>query len=116
MSFGQWGEEQACTYLKQHGFRIVERNFRCRTGELDIVAKKDETLCFVEVKSRRSVMLGWPGEAVTTEKQRRMRSAAAFYMRRKPVWREGIANLRMDVIEVLRCGERTYIRHTENAF
>jgi len=116
MDFGQWGEEQACAYLKGQGFRIVERNFRCRTGELDIVAKEDETLCVVEVKSRKNALSGWPGEAVTVQKQRRMRSAAAFYMHRNPTVVRGIANLRMDVVEVLRCGHRTYIRHIEDAF
>lgn len=116
MNLGQWGEEQACAYLEEQGFQIVKRNFRCRTGELDIVAKKDETLCFVEVKSRKNTLSGWPGEAVTTQKQRRIRSAAAFYLYQNPTETEDVLHLRMDVVEVLRCGRRTYIRHIKDAF
>ena len=116
MTFGQWGEGQACRFLKRKGYRIVERNFRCRGGELDIVAEKGDTLCFVEVKSRRSTLLGRPAEAVTTQKQRRMRSAAAFYLQKNAGRVSSELQLRMDVVEVLRLGETTYIQHIENAF
>ncbi len=114
MNLGQWGEEQACRYLKGKGYRILERNFRCRTGELDIVAEKNAVLCFVEVKSRCGTAQGWPAEAITRQKRRRITWAASFYLQMHG--RKGCSELRMDVIEVLKYQTKTYIRHIENAF
>lgn len=114
MEFGAWGEEVACRYLQKQGYAILERNFRCRTGELDIVARMGETLCFVEVKSRKGLGTGYPAEAVTEQKQRHLRSAAEFYLHTHRL--RGIDELRMDVIEVLKIQEKTYLRHIPSAF
>ena len=114
MDFGSWGETVACRHLERKGYEILERNFRCRTGELDIVAKIGTTLCFVEVKSRKGLLTGFPSEAVTAEKQQHLRSAAMFYLYTHP--RDGIELLRMDVIEILKGKEKTYLRHIEDAF
>ena len=62
--FGRRGEEAACAYLLRHGYSIVERNYRCRRGEIDIIAAKDGGAVFVEVKTRRSLKFGTPGMAV----------------------------------------------------
>ncbi|MBQ8590070.1 MAG: YraN family protein [Firmicutes bacterium] len=114
MNFGQWGEELACNYLRRNGYEILERNFRCRTGELDIIAVKGSVLCFVEVKSRRGTLHGWPSEAVTPQKQKHLKGAALYYLHSHPG--DQIRDLRMDVIEVLRVDRRNYIRHIKNAF
>ena len=63
--FGRRGEDAACAYLLRHGYSIIERNYRCRRGEIDIIAAKDGGAVFVEVKTRRSLKFGTPGMAVT---------------------------------------------------
>lgn len=77
---GKIGEEFAANLLELQGYRILERNFRCRMGEIDLIAEKDGEISFVEVKTRRSARFGRPAEAVSPEKQRRMRKAAEFYL------------------------------------
>jgi len=114
MDFGSWGEEVACRHLKAKGYEILERNFRCRRGELDIVAKIGTTLCFVEVKSRKGMSTGFPSEAVTMEKQQHLRSAAMLYLHTHSC--QGVEQLRMDVIEILQLQGKTWLRHIENAF
>ena len=61
--FGRRGEDAACAYLLRHGYSIVERNYRCRRGEIDIIAAKDGGAVFVEVETRRSLKFGTPGMA-----------------------------------------------------
>ena len=64
-SLGQQGEQIAVQYLKAHGYKILERNYRCRVGEVDIIAEDQGDLVFVEVKARSSKVFGNPAEAVT---------------------------------------------------
>lgn len=73
-------EERACLLLKEKGLRIVERNFRVRQGEIDIIAKEQETLVFVEVKYRKDGSRGLPEEAVDFRKQRQICRVALFYL------------------------------------
>lgn len=77
---GQQGEEVAVSYLKAHGYKILERNFRCRSGEVDIIAEEKGDLVFVEVKSRSSKQYGNPAEAVTARKQVQISKAALHYL------------------------------------
>ncbi|MGI6129848.1 MAG: YraN family protein [bacterium] len=79
---GQLGEDFAVTYLKRLGYRILERNFRCRLGEIDIIAKKGKELVFVEVKTRSSCRFGHPQDAVTPAKQAKLRTVASFFLKR----------------------------------
>lgn len=72
-------ERQAGNYLEEQGYRILEYNFRCRSGEIDIIARDGEYLVFVEVKYRRSVKSGSPLEAVDYKKQRIISRAASYY-------------------------------------
>ena len=65
---GCWGEEQATQYLQQNGYEIIARNVRTPYGEIDVVARKDERMVFVEVKTRSTASFGFPEEAVTEEK------------------------------------------------
>jgi putative endonuclease len=77
---GRTGERLAAERLEECGYRILERNFRCRYGEIDIVAEEDQELVFVEVKTRRGDRYGLPEEAVTARKQRTIMQVAAYYL------------------------------------
>jgi putative endonuclease len=95
---GRTGEDVAVCYLETRGWRVVERNFRRREGEIDIVATRRGVLAFVEVKTRRSRAFGSPSEAVTRRKQARIRSLArAFLAERRPRARV----VRFDVVDIL---------------
>lgn len=81
-------EELACNYLKSLGYRILERNFRIRGGEIDIVARDKEELVFVEVKARWSHEYGRPGESITPWKIKALLKTAKFYLL-KAKWNNG---------------------------
>ena len=96
---GKWGENLACQYLQENNYKIVERNFLCRQGEIDIVAKdltKDE-LVFIEVKTRSNFKYGNPADAVDKQKQRHMVQAIRYYLYKNQIQDVPI---RVDVIEV----------------
>ena len=75
-------EQRVAAWMKQHGYYIVEHNFNCHFGEIDLITKKDGYLIFVEVKYRSNLAYGEPCEAVDYRKQKRISNAAAFYLRR----------------------------------
>ena len=77
---GDWGEALVEKYLSEHGCRIVEREWRCRFGEIDLIAWDKSVLCFVEVKTRTNTQMGLPREYVTAGKQARIRKTALFYL------------------------------------
>ena len=79
-AFGQAGEERAARWYRSHGYTIVDRNWRCREGELDLVVARGRTLVFVEVKTRRTDRFGTPAEAITWRKQQRLRTLARRYL------------------------------------
>lgn len=99
IAIGRMGEEAAAKFLKKNGYRIITQNFRCRWGELDIIAKDGDVLVFVEVKTRGNDAFGRPGESVNARKQQRMITASSIYMSEN-----GIAvddtSVRFDVVEV----------------
>ena len=76
---GNRGEDIACDYLKNHGFKIIERNFRLKGGEIDIVATRDNILVFIEVKTRTSSRFGTGFEAITSWKLKALTKSAQFY-------------------------------------
>ena len=80
---GKLGEEMAAAHLTEKGYRILERNYRCPLGEVDLVARDGETLVFVEVKSRSSLAYGYPQEGVTASKKRKLEQLAVYYMGEK---------------------------------
>ena len=88
---GILGERIAADYIKQHGYRVRETNFRCREGEIDIVAEKDDFLVFVEVRTRRSTSFVTPEESVTPSKIERLITLGQTYIERHqdlpPCWR-----------------------------
>jgi putative endonuclease len=94
---GKWGEELAAGYLQQQGYQILFRNFYSKYGELDIVAKRNNLLVFVEVKTRTQNSFGTPGEAVDERKRRHMNYAANFFIQRFGFHH---FDLRFDVIEI----------------
>lgn len=77
---GRWGEERAAAYLRRRGYRILETNFRCRQGEIDIIASRGAYLAFVEVKLRRDAAFAQAREFVTEAKQRRIYAAAEMWL------------------------------------
>lgn len=94
---GDRGEEAAEGFLRRRGYVIVERNFRCPLGEIDLIALERGTIVFVEVKTRRTHGFGSPAEAVDRRKQQRLRRAAEVYLNRK---RLHDRHARFDVVEV----------------
>ena len=77
---GAKGEEEAVNYLKSRGYRIVERNYRIRFGEIDIIAEQGDDLVFIEVKTRSGTLFGSPFESVTKQKQKQLSKVALEYI------------------------------------
>lgn len=77
---GQKGEEIIAAYLRRDGTKIIERNFRCRYGEVDIVAERDKEYIFIEVRTRRSLQFGTPEESITNRKLSKLARTAEFYL------------------------------------
>lgn len=111
---GDEAEERACRHLDWSGFTIMERNFRTKGGEIDIVARKGDVLVFVEVRSREIPDFGTPEESVTPAKRRRIVGAARQYLSNVPPssWREA----RFDVIAIEGNGDAAVLRHYPAAF
>ena len=95
---GSRGERIAAAYLTRAGLRVLDRNWRCRDGELDLVARDGDALVFCEVKTRRGTGFGHPAEAVTRIKQRRLRTLAQRWLAAHD---EHAHELRFDVVAVL---------------
>lgn len=113
-TLGSRGEELAASFLERNGFTIVERNFRCKGGEVDIVARDGNTIVFVEVKSRKSLAYGVPQEAVTPFKQRQISKAALTWLARH---HKIDSPARFDVIALLLDSSYSHrIEHIRNAF
>jgi putative endonuclease len=110
---GRRGERAAEKYLRRSGYRIVARNFRAAGAEIDLVAMDDETLVFVEVKTRRSRDAGAPEEAVDERKQAQIRRAAEMFATR---YRAEDVTMRFDIVAVDASGKRLKIEHLRNAF
>jgi putative endonuclease len=112
---GRFGEERAARYLRLHGYRIVETNYSCRLGEIDLIARKGRYLVFVEVKLRKSGDFAAAREFVTRGKQQRILSTASVYLAQN----ETELQPRFDVIEIYAPqGEKgkITINHIEDAF
>jgi putative endonuclease len=78
---GAWGEDRAAEFLSREGYRILERNYRCHLGEMDIIAREGSTVVFIEVKTRSSERFGPPQAAIGPQKQRRMTAIALCYLK-----------------------------------
>lgn len=94
---GRKGEQMAADALRERGYRIVEHNFRCRYGEIDLIAEEREDLVFVEVKTRRGNAFGLPEEAVTLTKRRKLAQVASYYL---DLHAESDRSWRIDVVAI----------------
>ncbi len=113
-SLGRRGENAACDFLTRRGYEILERNYFERSGEIDLIAKKGETIVFAEVKTRRSSRFGAPEEAAHFQKQRKIIRLAARYLSLKGLTENPVS---FDVLAVdWPPGREPEIRHYENAF
>jgi putative endonuclease len=113
---GRAGEDVAANHLQQLGYRLEERNWRCRTGEIDLIAEDGAVLVFVEVRARTNpTRFGTAVEAVTPRKCRQVRELATLYMKQR---KGPFQSIRFDVIAVtfLRDGTVAEIKHLPGAF
>lgn len=108
---GRRGEEAAAAYLRENGYTIVTRNFRAAGGEIDIIARVEDILCFVEVKTRASAAFGAPEEFVDRHKQAGMVRAAKIYAAR-PACRH--LRLRFDILALQTAGDGFTCRHLQD--
>ena len=109
---GNAAENAAAEWIKKNkGYIVLERNYSCAAGEIDIIAKDKDTTVFIEVKYRKNTKKGYPSEAVTETKQKRIIRTAMAY-----VSQNNTDNIRFDVAEIVEKDGRKYIRYIENAF
>lgn len=112
---GKIGEDIACKYLQKNKYIIIDRNFRCKQGEIDIIAcdEKSRELVFIEVKTRSNTKYGRPSEAVRKLKKNHIIGSAKYYN-----YKNRIKNIpiRFDVIEVFLCNSNYKINHIKQAF
>jgi len=107
---GRWGEQAAENYLSEHGYQIAARNVRTPYGEIDLIAQKNGSTIFVEVKARTSRSFGPPELSVTPRKQAHMRACAESYAQQNE-----IDHWQIDVIAVEQVQGKPHITHFENA-
>jgi len=97
---GILGEQLASDYLKKHGYRILEANYRCREGEIDLVAQHKDYLVFIEVRTKRSLAFGTPEESITAAKREKLRTVAAHYQQNHDnlpqLWRIDVVAIELD--------------------
>ncbi|AEG60082.1 YraN family protein [Desulforamulus ruminis] len=116
-ALGNRGEEVAAGFLRQLGWKIIERNYRCRMGELDMVATDDQgVLVFVEVRTRSGSSHGLPEESVLLGKQKRLRMLAEYYLLLHPEWRNKPCRFDVLAVQLAARGEIKTVRHIKNAF
>lgn len=113
LELGKASENLAVDYLKGNGYRVIKKNYRSRTGEIDIIAREKGVICFVEVKSRSCDNFGNPAEAVSNFKQKQIAKAAICYLKEKKLLdREA----RFDVVAVTYSDNKPQFNLIKNAF
>lgn len=113
-ALGRWGENFAADYLEARGYALLARNYRTRYGEIDLVTRQENTLVFVEVKTRSSTTFGYPEEAITAQKQEHLLRACQAYLQAHPDYE---CDWRIDVIAIQRPKNENLpeLKHFENA-
>ena len=108
INLGKYGEKIACEFLRKNKYKIITQNFKCKQGEIDIIAKEDDEIVFIEVKTRSNVACGRPSEAVNQVKQKHIKKATKYY-----IYLNKLENhyIRIDVIEVYLKNNKFYINH-----
>ena len=106
-SLGEWGESVAANFLQKKGYKILERNWRCARGEIDIIVDDRDVLAFVEVKTRKSRVMGTPEEGLTAKKSLKLLELAQTYMLEKNIdvdWRIDMVAIECDANgRLIRC-------------
>jgi len=110
---GKEGERIAELFLKKKGYKLVERNYRCAAGELDLIVLDQRVIVFVEVKTRTGMAYGTPLEAVEVRKQQKLIYAAQFFLNAKKLSQR---EARFDVVGISWPGVQPLVEHIENAF
>lgn len=111
---GNYGEDCATEYLIDHGYKILQRNYKCPQGEIDIICSKGSLICFTEVKTRYEDSFGLPCESVNRKKQMKIKKTSIWYISEKNIRN---INMRYDIIEVYLDDSNEYkINLLENAF
>lgn len=113
IELGQRGEELAANFLQRKGYKLLQRNYRSRFGQIDIIAKEKKYFCFIEVKTRKSSLYGLPKEAVSKFKQRRIARTALTYLKENRLIK---TRARFDVISILLDRGSSDIELIKNAF
>ena len=109
---GKYGEDVAASFLQDRGYSILERNWRCEIGEIDLIAQHKESLVFVEVKTRSTNYFEEPQDAVKPKKIKLLLSAIDYYVIEKDLDVE----VRFDIIAIIHQNKQTKITHLEDAF
>jgi len=112
VEIGRWGEDLATAFLLGKGYAVIEKNYRWRGGEIDIIIRKNNILVFCEVKTRKNSRFGYGSEAVTWKKQRKIIQTAMLYLCRTE---QNNCVCRFDIVEIL-LEDGPRIQHFENAF
>lgn len=109
---GKIGEDIAAEYLKKQGYTIMERNFRCKQGEIDMIAIDKEEIVFVEVKTRHNSNYGLASEAVNQQKKKHLMKTIQYYLYQRNLEDSFI---RIDVMEIYIKNNKAYINHIKQA-
>lgn len=109
---GKFGEDYAASYLKKNGYQILDRNYRFKKYEVDIICKHEDHLVFVEVKARNTSEIGPPWKAVTRTKQRQIIQCANQYIVSKNI----NAEAQFDIISIVHNNSGTFLEHLDKAF
>lgn len=113
LEFGQQAESAAVKFLKVQGYKIIRCNYKTKFGEIDIIAKDKNVICFVEVKARHSKLFGEPAEAVSVTKQRQISKAAICYLKENNLLE---CPARFDVVSLLCRRDQPEIDLIKDAF
>jgi putative endonuclease len=112
MNKGEAAEQLACDYLQKQGLHLLEKNYRSRQGEIDLVMQQGDSLVFIEVRQRSNTRFGGAAASVTTKKQEKLRLTALHYLQHKAPR----ANARFDVVAVQGDNNQQHIEWIRNAF
>ena len=112
---GNYGEDLSKNYLVENGYLIIEENFSCTFGEIDIIALHDKYLCFIEVKTRYTTKFGFPLESITRAKQRKIIKTDEYFICKNKLFKHFC---RFDALEVIFTDKSNFpkINHIKNAF
>jgi len=110
---GKYGENVAVSFLKKHGYKILCKNYKNKLGEIDIIARDKDTLCFVEVKTRRTDRFGAPQEAISYSKQKKISQVALIFLKENHLLDQ---KARFDVVSLMGAPGESRLELFKNAF